>query len=45
MMGNSVVAGFTMEGAAVGAAAEAGAAAPTTAMVAARSRADPSFFI
>lgn len=44
-MGNNVVAGFTMEGAALGASAEAGPATPTTVMAAASRRADPSFFI
>ena len=44
MMGNTV-SGCTTAGAELSVAAEAGAAAPTTAMVAARSRADPNFFI
>ena len=45
MMGNIVDRGFVTDGARVSVAAEAGAAAPRTAIVVARSRADASFFI
>jgi hypothetical protein len=40
-----ILAGCTTAGAELSVAADAGTAAPATAMVAARSRADPSFFI